>query len=62
MNDEMTQQLNRIVQNLENAIQVNLAAPEITDQGYAYAAGYSRSAMNSAVQDLKSFLKYYNNK
>jgi glutathionyl-hydroquinone reductase len=62
MKQQMIEQLNRIVKNLEDAVQVNLSAPEIDDQGYAYAAGYSRSAMNGAIQDLKSFLQYYNNK
>ena len=45
-------QLVRIIDRLNNAINVCYEAPEIKDQGYPYATGYSRSAMSDAAKDL----------
>ena len=38
-------QLVMLIDRLNNAINVCYEAPEIEDQGYPYATGYSRSAM-----------------
>ena len=48
--------LKRLIQNLENAIQVCYTAVDDPDQGYPYAAGYSRSAMMSTKQTLERLL------
>ena len=45
-------QLVMIIDRLNNAINVCHEAPEIEDQGYPYATGYSRSAMSDAAKDL----------
>jgi hypothetical protein len=42
---------------LENAVQVCYEAPEIEDQGYPYATGYSRSAMMGAIEDIAQILR-----
>ena len=54
----MTQeQVNRIIKRLEDAIQVCYTAPENPkEQGYPFAAGYSRAAMQDAVQALQRLM------
>jgi hypothetical protein len=52
--------IDRMIDRLENAIQVCYTAPEKSDQGYPYAAGYSRSCMQETVQQLKELLKNEN--
>lgn len=54
----MTQeQVNRIIRRLEDAIQVCYTAPENPkEQGYPFAAGYSRAAMQDAVQALQRLM------
>ena len=46
-----------IIQQLEEAIEVNYLAPDNPEQGYPYAAGYSRAAMQSVVEVLRPYLE-----
>jgi len=51
------EQVNRIIQRLEDAIQVCYTAPDNPkEQGYPFATGYSRSAMQDAVQALQRMM------
>ena len=50
-------QLVMIIDRLNNAVNVCYEAPEIEDQGYAYATGYSRSAMTDVANDLSAIVK-----
>ena len=49
-------QLVMIIDRLNNAINVCYEAPEIEDQGYPYATGYSRSAMSDVAKDLSAIV------
>ena len=49
-------QLAMIIDRLNNAINVCYEAPEIKDQGYPYATGYSRSAMSDVAKDLSAIV------
>ena len=49
-------QLVMIIDRLNNAINVCHEAPEIEDQGYPYATGYSRSAMSDVAKDLSAIV------
>jgi hypothetical protein len=50
-------QLVMLIDRLNTAVNVCYEAPEIEDQGYAYATGYSRSAMTDVAKDLSSIVK-----
>ena len=50
-------QLVFIIDRLNTAINVCHEAPEIEDQGYAYATGYSRSAMSDTADDLSKIVE-----
>lgn len=50
-------QLIFLIDRLNNAINVSNEAPQIEDQGYAYATGYSRSAMIDVADDLSKIVK-----
>lgn len=50
-------QLETIIEGLECAIKVCYTAPENPkEQGYPFATGYSRSAMQTAVEDLRRLM------
>ena len=50
-------ELNLIIQHLEDAIYVCYTAPENPkEEGYPYATGFARSAMQGAVQDLQRLM------
>jgi len=50
-------ELNGIIQRLEDAINVCYRAPENPkSEGYPYATGFARSAMQSAVEDLQRLM------
>lgn len=49
--------LNYIIQTLEEAIQVSYSAPDREDYGYAYATGYSRTAMKCVLQVIREVTK-----
>lgn len=51
--------IDAIIKTLETAIQVCYKAPDNPDQGYPYAAGYAKAAMQDSltyVQHLKEYL------
>lgn len=51
------EELNVIIERLEDAIHVCYTAPENPkDEGYPYATGFARSAMQGAVQDLQRLM------
>jgi hypothetical protein len=50
-------QLVMLIDRLNSAVNVCYEAPEIEDQGYAYATGYSRSAMTEVADSLSDIVK-----
>ena len=50
-------QLVMLIDRLNTAVNVCYEAPEIEDQGYAYATGYSRSAMTDVANDLSKIVE-----
>ena len=50
-------QLVLLIDRLNNAVNVCHEAPDIEDQGYAYATGYSRSAMTDVARDLSAIVE-----
>jgi len=50
-------EIETIIEGLESAIQVCYTAPENPkEQGYPFATGYSKSAMQTAVDDLRRLM------
>ena len=46
-----------IIEGLQDAINVSHTAPENPrEQGYPYATGYSRSAMQTAIENLQTLM------
>lgn len=50
------EELQLIIERLQDAINVCHRAPENEEEGYPYATGYSRSAMQGAVDDLQRLM------
>ena len=51
------EELNVIIGRLEDAIKVCYTAPENPkEEGYPYATGFARSAMQGAVEDLQRLM------
>ena len=50
-------QLIFLIDRLNTAVNVCYEAPDIEDQGYAYATGYSRSAMTDVADSLSAIVK-----
>ena len=51
------EELNGIIGRLEDAIKVCYTAPENPkEEGYPYATGFARSAMQGAVEDLQRLM------
>lgn len=50
-------QLIMMIDRLNAAVNVCYEAPHIEDQGYAYATGYSRSAMTDVANDLSKIVE-----
>ena len=50
-------QLVMLIDRLNTAVNVCYEAPDRTDQGYAYATGYSRSAMTDVANSLSAIVK-----
>lgn len=51
------EQVNNIIKRLEDAINVCYTAPENPrDEGYPFATGYAKSAMQGAVEDLQRLM------
>jgi len=49
-------ELNVIIERLEDAINVCHTAPDKKDEGWPYATGFARSAMQGAVEDLRRLM------
>ena len=50
--------IENIIEGLQDAIDVCHTAPENPrEQGYPYATGYSRSAMQTAIENLQMLMK-----
>jgi hypothetical protein len=50
-------EIETIIEGLEYAIQVCYTAPENPkEQGYPFATGYSKSAMQTAIKDLRRLM------
>ena len=48
-----------IIQRLEDAVNVCYTAPENPkEQGYPYATGYSKAAMQGAIESLQTLMQY----
>jgi hypothetical protein len=50
------QELDLIIGRLQDAISVCHTAPEKEDEGWPYATGFARSAMQGAVEDLRRLM------
>ncbi len=50
------QELQLIIERLQDAINVCHRAPENEDEGWPYATGFARSAMQGAVEDLRRLM------
>ena len=50
------QELDLIIGRLQSAIDVCQTAPENQEEGWPYATGYARSAMQGAVEDLQRLM------
>ena len=50
-------QLIFLIDRLNNAVNVCYEAPSNPDEGYAYATGYSRSAMTDVANDLSKIVE-----
>ena len=51
------EELNVIIERLQDAINVCYTAPENPqDEGWPYATGFARSAMQGAVEDLRRLM------
>ena len=50
-------QLVMLIDRLNTAVNVCYEAPEIEDQGYAYATGYARSAMTDVADNLSKIVE-----
>jgi hypothetical protein len=57
ISDDVIEQLYKIARTCEQAIYENEVALDDPNKGYPYAAGYSRSALKSIVEDVSYLLK-----
>ena len=48
----INQQLSNIIDRLNEALNVCYTAPDREDEGYPYATGYARSAIEGSVESL----------
>ena len=53
-------QLVSITERLQDAVNVCYTAPQNEDQGYPYATGYSKSAMQGVIEDLNRIIEQLN--
>ena len=49
-------ELDLIIERLQEAINVCQTAPENQEEGWPYATGFARSAMQGAVEDLQRLM------
>ena len=51
--------LQRVIDGLQDAVNVCYTAPENPkEQGYPYATGYSKAAMQGAIESLQTLMQY----
>jgi len=50
-------QLLSLSERLQDAVNVCYTAPQNEDQGYPYATGYSKSAMQGVIEDLNRIIE-----
>ena len=50
-------QLLSLQERLQDAVNVCYTAPQNEDQGYPYATGYSKSAMQGVIKDLNRVIE-----
>ena len=50
-------QLLSLSERLKDAVNITYTAPQNKDQGYPFATGYSRSAMQGVIQDLEQIMQ-----
>ena len=50
------EQVENIIKRLEDAVNVCYTAPDNKDEGWPYATGFARSAMQGAVEDLQRLM------
>ena len=53
-------QLLSLQERLQDAVKVCYTAPNDENQGYPFATGYSKSAMQGVVEDLQKILQQLN--
>ena len=54
-------QLLSLQERLQDAVKVTYTAPQDKNQGYPFATGYSRSAMQGVIEDLSRMMDQMNN-
>jgi len=60
---QINERLNQVIDNLTKAVNVCYevdSSCEDTEKSYPFATGYSKSAMNVAIQDLRIIMDYLN--
>jgi hypothetical protein len=53
-------QLLSLSERLKDAVNVTYTAPQDKDQGYPYATGYAKSAMQGVIEDLERMMQQIN--
>jgi hypothetical protein len=53
-------QLVSITERLKDAVNVTYTAPQNKDQGYPFATGYCKSAMQGVIEDLERIVQQLN--
>ena len=53
-------QLLSLQERLQDAVNVTYTAPQNKDQGYPFATGYSKSAMQGVIEDLTRIIEQLN--
>ena len=53
-------QLLSLSERLKDAVNITYTAPQNKDQGYPFATGYSRSAMQGVIEDLERMMQQIN--
>jgi len=53
-------QLLSIQERLKDAVSVTYTAPQDKDQGYPFATGYAKSAMQGVIEDLERIMQQIN--
>ena len=54
-------QLLSLQERLKDAVSVTYTAPQDKNQGYPFATGYAKSAMQGVIEDLNRIIEQLNN-